>query len=303
LLRETVEQWTGIPVSVGIAPTKTLSKVANRLAKKDKKGTGCILVIQSEEEIAQALKATAIEDVWGVGRRYADKLRSFGIQTAWDLRNLPEGWARQHMGGVVGVRLIKELNGEPCIHMKPALETKKMIATTRMFGRDVTELKELREAVATYTARAAEKLRRQLGAASFLQVFVVVNEYTPARQYNPRTYGLHCILPEATSITPELIRYALPLVDQLYRPGYKYKKAGVLLAGIVPDATVQASLFQEHVKPEDRKLMAQIDNINFSMRDGMVQYASQGLARNWKMRQEKRSPRYSSRWEEMRVIG
>jgi DNA polymerase V len=300
-LRETVEAWTGIKVSVGVAPTKVLAKAANRLSKKDKEGTGCVMVLDTEDKIRQALQQTSVNDIWGVGYRYAQKLHEWwGIDNAWQLRNMNEAWAHKHLGGVVGTRLIKELRGEPCIEMKDPLETKKMIATTRMFGRPVTELKDLKEAVATYTARAAEKLRRQYSAARFINVFVVTNDYVNGRyEYNPQSRHNSVTLPFATSVTGRLIEQAVPLVEQLYRKGYKYLKAGVMLGGIVPDESVQGNLFVAPQQNKERLLMDAMDNINFSMRDDVLKYAASGLARNWKMRQELRSGRYTTRWDEL----
>ena len=141
-IKNTVEQWTGIKVSVGVAPSKVLSKAANRLSKKNKIATNGVMVLDTEEKIREALLKTTVGDIWGVGSRYAYKLKEqYGIYDAWQLRNMPVEWARKNLGGVVGERLIKELNGMPCIEMKDPLETKKMIATTRMFSKPVTELK------------------------------------------------------------------------------------------------------------------------------------------------------------------
>jgi DNA polymerase V len=298
-IRETVERWTGIKVSVGIAPSKVLAKAANRLSKKDKEGTRCVLVTDTPEAIHEALERTPVSDIWGVGSRYALKLQHFGISNGWQLRNLPEEWARKHLGGVVGVRLIRELNGHPCIPLKDPLEVKKMIATTRMFGRPVFELADLKEAIATYVSRAAEKLRRQDCAAGLLDVFVVTNGHrSQSYEYNPQSVHRHVILPEATASTQQLIAQAMPLIEQLYRPGLKYLKAGVVLGQIVPDQSIQGNLFSNGT-PQQRALMQAIDNINFSQRDDVVKYAAAGLKRNWKMRQEMRSKRYTTRWNEL----
>jgi len=304
-IKNTVEMWTGIKVSIGVAPTKVLSKVANRLAKKHKEATNCVLVLDTPNKLKKALEQTPIGDVWGVGGRYAYKLLNHhGISNAWQLQQMPEAWAKQHLGGVVGVRLIRELNGEPCIEMKDPLEKKKMIATTRMFGIPVFDLQPLKEAVATYTARAAEKLRRQYSAASYIDVFVVTNERKEqAYTYNPQSNHRYVSLPNPTAITGELIKYAVPLVEQLYRKGPKYLKAGVILGGIVPDSSLQGNLFVPPQSNKQRLLMSAIDNINFSMRDDLLKYATSGTTRNWKMRQEMRSKRYTTRWDELYEIG
>lgn len=299
-LKEQTEQWTGIKVSVGVAPTKVLSKVANRLSKKNKEATNCMMILDTAKKIQEALQRTPVGDVWGVGGRSSYKLKEFyNIQNAWQLSKMNEEWARKNLGGVVAVRLIKELNGTACIEMKDPLETKKMIATTRMFGKPVYELNDLKEAVATYTSRAAEKLRRQFSAAGLINVFVVTNEQNGKDYaYKPETKHTNIRLPLATSNTQELIHYAMPLVEQLYVDGPKYLKAGVLLGHIVPDNSIQGNLFVPE-ENQQRLLMDAIDNINFSMRDDVVKYAATGLKRNWKMRQELRSKRYTTRWDEL----
>jgi len=300
-IRQTVEQWTGIYVSVGVAPTKVLSKVANRLSKKNKKETNCVLVLDSEEKIKEALLNTDVTEIWGVGYRYAVKLKEmFRINNAWQLSRMSTEWARKNLGGIVGVRLIKELNGEPCVQMKDPLKTKKMIATTRMFGIPVYDIDPLKEAVATYTSRAAEKLRRQYSAAAFISVFVVTNEQKPGYYtYSPQTSSTYIQLPKPTAYTNELIKCAVPLVDKIYKPGLKYLKAGVILSGLVPDTSIQGNLFLSDMKNNERRVMDMLDNINFSQRDDVLKFAASGTKRNWKMRQEMRSPRYTTRWNEL----
>jgi DNA polymerase V len=299
-IRRTIEKWTGIEVSVGIAPTKTLAKLANGIAKNYKRQTDCIAVLDSNEKLTKALKMTPVGSLWGVGRRSARKLHDLGIHTGWDLRQMPEEWVRKNLGGVVGVRLIKELKGEEAI-MMDKYEDKKMIATTRMFGNAVTSLSDIKEAVATYTARAAEKLRRQNSAAGIINVFVVTNEKQEeggARFQHGPTYSRHIVLSYPSSLTHELIKPAVSLAEQLYQEGKKYKKAGVLLSHIVPDDSIQGNLFEKQ-ESMGRVLMEQIDNINFSMRNDVVKFASSGTTRDWKMRKDFQSPRYTTRWEEL----
>lgn len=300
-IRHTVEQWTGIKVSIGVAPTKVLAKLANRLSKKDKKKTGCVMVLDTEEKILEALQRTAVGDIWGVGRQYAEKLKQFwSIYDALQLRNVSEEFAHTHLGGVIGVRLVKELRGETAREMEEELVTKKMIATTRMFGSPVSDINDIREAVATYTSRAAEKLRRQHSAASIVSVFVVKKGQDHLLGFGRTgTTSAYTLLPAATSFTHELIKPAVALVDQLYEEGAKYKKAGVMLSGLIPDNSIQGNLFLPESKNCGRRLMDMIDNINFSQRDDVLKFASSGTTRNWKMRQELRSDRYTTRWEEL----
>ncbi len=300
-MRETVEQWTGIKVSIGVAPSKVLAKVANRLAKKNKEKTGCVVVLDTEEKTRKALSLTPVEDVWGVGRRYARKLKEdWFIDDALQLSKMSEEFGRIFLGGVVGVRLIRELNGKASKEMQDELVTKKMIATTRMFGSPVSDINDIKEAVATYTSRAAEKLRRQYSAANIISVFVVSKEENHNVTFNRGvTHSRYTTLSVPTSFTNELIKPAVALVDQLYKRGTLYKKAGVMLSGLVPDASIQGNLFVPETKNNGRLLMDMIDNINFSQRDDVLKFASSGTTRDWKMRQELRSPRYTTRWEEL----
>ena len=302
-IKATVEQWTGISVSIGIAPTKTLAKLANRLAKKNKKASGCVKVLLTEEQQRVALQETRVDDLWGVGRAYAVKLINWGITSAWELRNMPEEWAHRNMGGVTGLRLIRELRGTQSIMMEEELVDKKMIATTRMFGRPVTDVRELKEAVATYISRAAEKLRRQQSAAKVVGVFIVSREQDHLANFQRgATIHSYATLDNATSQTQELIKPAIRLVEQLFENGKVYKKAGVMLSGLVPDSSLQGNLFVPPSQNQHRFLMHTIDNINFSMRDDTVKFGSSGMSKNWKMRQERRSDRYSTRWEDLKGV-
>ncbi len=300
-IRETVEQWTGVAVSVGVAPTKTLSKVANHIAKVDKKATNCVTVLKTQEAIQYALANTPVKEIWGVGWQYAKKLEAFGIYDAYQLTQMPEEWGRKNLGGVVGFRLIKELKGEPYIRMNEELIEKKMIATTRMFGAAVKDKQSIKEAVATYTSRAAEKLRRQHCAASAITAFVVPKMPRDANGYfeHGPMISDSMMLSHSTSVTSELIKAAMKIVDHIYEEGKLYKKAGVMLSGLVEDTSVQGNVFVPHTQNNNRMLMSMMDNINFSMRDDILKFAASGLTRNWKMRQELRSPRYTSRWDEL----
>lgn len=299
-LRKTVEQWTGVSVSVGIAPTKSLAKIANHLAKKDKAATNCIYILDTPNLIKKVLKTMSVNELWGVGRAYAQKLEKWGITNAWQLSMMTEEWAHAHLGGVVGIRLIKELKGIPCLEMDKERATKKMIATTRMFGRNVTKLSDIQEAVSTYTSRAAEKLRRQNSVAWRIHVFMVAKEESNSVNFSHgATISAHTVLAVPTSVTDELIILALKMVTKLYEPGRIYKKAGVLLNSLVPETCIQSNFFQAPASAKKRSLMKALDNINCSMRDDKVKFASSGINTDWKMRREFRSPRYTCRWNEL----
>lgn len=301
-IKNTVELWTGISVSIGVAPTKTLAKLANRFGKQHAKRKG-VVVLDTPEKVITALQRTAVKDIWGVGNCKALKLEEMGVSDAWQLKQMPEEWMRKNLGGIVGVRLLKELRGEPCIALDKQRDKKKMITTTRMFGCDVREIKDVKEAVATYVSRAAEKLRRQQSAAKVLTVFVVPKEEGDRIKYrHGPTQTAYTILPAATSATNDLIKPAMHLVEQLFKSGKTYKKAGIILSELEPDKSIQANLYVPAAKNETRYLMDMIDNMNFSMRDDIIKFGSAGTVKNWKMRQELRSARYTTRWNELHVV-
>lgn len=303
-IRDQVEQWTGIRVSIGVGPTKTLAKLANRLAKKNKVATNCVMVLSTESEIEEALRRTAVADLWGIGRRYGKQLRErWGIYDGWQLANVSETFATKYLGGVVGTRLVRELKGIPSREMEDERTQKKMIATTRMFGRKVYELQEIREAIATYTARAAEKLRRQFSAAGYLSVFII--SHAPGQRHG-MAYDNHCTLDKPSADSSVLIHAALELVNAIFKPGLVYKKAGVVLGDIVPESARQGSLFDSNSSNDNLPLMLAIDNINFScppahqpQHDSILRFAASGTNRGWKMKQEFRSPRYTTKWREI----
>ena len=302
-MKQTVELWTGIKVSIGVAPTKVLSKVANRLAKKNKFATNCILVLDTPLKIEEALKKTKVDAIWGIGGQYANKLKEKSILTAYDLSKKDLFWAMKNLGGVVGERLLRELKGEKSKTLQKPLIEKKMIATTRMFGSPVSDIKSIKEAIATYTSRAAEKLRRQHGAAKTISVFVIPKEpNNNGRFRHGPSIGSYFTLPKATSLTNELIKPAMLLVDKLFENGRIYKKGGVILGGIVADSSIQGNLFVAPSTNCQRLLMNMIDNVNFSMRDDVLKFATTGTVRNWKMQKNFHSPRYTTRWSELKEV-
>jgi DNA polymerase V len=302
-LKERIGQWTGIPVSIGVASTKTLAKIANRLAKENKEKSRCMLILDTPGKVDAALKRTPVNEIWGVGKQYATKLEKLELKTAFELKHMPEEWARQHLGGVVGVRLIKELKGIHAIGLDEQLSTKKMVSCTRRFGRPLTDLTQMKEAIAMYVSRAAEKLRRQQSAAAHMTVFVIEKVLDKGDIYKPNgPIRRECILPVATSITTELIKPATALLEKLYKPGVVYEKAGVIFGKLVPDASLQGNFFATSPSGEHRILMSKVDNINFSMRNELVKVASSGVARPWKMKQEMLSKKYTTRWTELREV-
>ncbi len=302
-IKNTVEEWTGIKVSVGIAATKVLAKVANKLAKKNKTLTQCVMVLNTKEKITEALKKTYIDDVWGVGFSYATKLKKHNINNAYDLSLKSIEWGKQNLGGVTGARLIRELKGISSIQMKDELIEKKIIMTTRMFGEEIDDLKSIKEAIATYTSRAAEKLRRQNCAAKVIGIFIVLKQQSDTKNFNNlASVNTYTKLPVATSLTHQLIKPALIMAERLFEEGKVYKKAGVMLSDIVPDTSIQGNLFLFDNCNRAKILMDMMDNINFSQRDDILKFAASGTTRNWKMQQHFRSPKYTSRWDDFCLV-
>lgn len=288
---------TGIPVSLGIAPTKTLAKLANRFAKKYKDYNG-VCVIDTDEKREKALKLTAIGDVWGIGRQYAKKLEYYSIRTAWDFTQRSKSWVR-HTMGVVGERTWLELKGTPCIEMDKTT-TKKSICTSRSFGERLTELSPISEAVSNFAASCAEKLRKQHSLASVIMVFI---------QTNPNATNLpqHCKqvvlqLPVPTNDTSELIRFALRGLKTIFAEGYQFKKAGVIVSELVPERPLQGDLFDTRNRDKFNKVMTVMDSLNASYGKQKVKIAAQGFDRKWKLKNERLSPCYSTRLEDVLEI-
>lgn len=287
----TVSKGTGIPVSMGIAPTKTLAKVANKFAKKYKGYKG-VCIIDTEEKRIEALKRTEIGDVWGIGHRYTKRLALYGVSTAYDFAQMPKAWVRQQMT-VVGERTWKELNGEPCIDLELVTPDKKQICTSRAFGEAISEIEGLEEAVSSYASICAGKLRKQRSCAQALMVFIHTNNF---REDLPQ-YFQNCVvkLPVPTNNTPEIVHYALIALRNIYRKGYFFKKAGVIIIDIVPDSAIQQNLFDNVDRERQKKLMKVVDRLNSGFNRNNLTLAVQGGRRKWKLKQELLSPCYTTR--------
>jgi DNA polymerase V len=296
-IRATIHQWTGIPVSIGIASTKTLAKLANRLAKRSPEAQG-VVALTSLSLIEATLAQTPVEDLWGIGPGYTKRLKANEIRTALQLRNAKDRWIRQQLG-VVGQRIVWELRGISCLPLALCPPPKQSLMVSRSFGRSITTLIEMREAVATYTSRAAEKVRQHHMAAGVVTVFLMTNRFADEPQYSN---SVTIPLPVATQDTAELIRYALRGIEQIFREGYRYQKAGVILTALVPAHQVQPHLFDRHDRERVQKLMTAIDTINKEWGSGTIRYAAVGLKPRWIMRCARRSPRYTTRWNELVVV-
>ena len=287
----TVTKGTGIPVSIGIAKTKTLAKVANKFAKKYRGYKGAC-IIDTEKKRIEALKRTEIGDVWGIGHRHAKRLEKYNIHNAYEFSQMPKAWVRQQMT-VVGERTWKELNGESCIDLELVVPNKKQICTSRAFGQTVTDIIGLEEAVSSYASICAEKLRKQKSCAQSLMVFIHTNNF---REDLPQ-YFQNCILklPVPTSNTPEIVHYALIALRNIYRKGYSFKKAGVIIMDIVPDWAIQQNMFDTVDREKQKKLMEVVDRLNSGFTRNNISLAIQSGQRKWKLKQEMISPSYTTK--------
>ncbi len=297
-IQKTTLKNVGIPVSVGVGPTKVLAKVANHIAKKVSEKQG-ICVLNTQDKIQEALMKLEIESVWGIGQQYANLLKSVNVKTAWDFTQMCDDWVRKRMT-VVGLRVKKELEGISCLEMELVPQAKKMICTSRSFGESQTELEPIQEAVATFAARCASKLRKQRSCAGRLMVFIHTNGFKPDEPQYEKKFV--CKLPVETNSTMEITRYALAALNAIYIKGYRYKKAGVVLFDIVPETSIQGSLFDNVNRPKHDQIMKTLDQINSKYGRDTLKLAVQGSGKKWGLRQEKLSPCYTTRWEDILTI-
>jgi DNA polymerase V len=293
-IKDTVNKNVGIPVSIGFAPTKALCKVANRIAKKFPIKTNGSYVIDTEEKRIKALKWLAIDDVWGIGRKIATKLKGIGVHTAFDFTQLHDEYVRCNFS-VVGLRLKHELEGMPRLDLEE-VANKKSIATTRSFKKDITDINELRERISTYAVLCAEKLRAQKSDCNLLTVFILTNRFDKSK---PQYYkSITITLPYASSSSITLSKYATQALLAIYKKGYHFKKGGVIINGLTSQNSKQVNLFANE-NPKHRNLMKAIDTINNNLGVSKIKLGSQDLGRTWKMRQERLSKRYTTNWNEL----
>jgi DNA polymerase V len=297
LMKERVETLTGIPVSVGLGETKTLAKAANKLAKKWA-GAGGVVNLAGSPGVDEALDQVPIGDVWGVGWAYEEFFKGMGVTTALGFKRAPPHLVRKRMG-VVGRRILMELNGVPCLPLELVPPPKKMIGSSKGFGFLVEDKRYLKEAMAFFITRTAEKAREQKQAVAAMLMWLATDPYKEGEpQYeNSTTY----ILPEPTNYTPHLVRIGDRGMDQLYRPGFKYKRVGVLYTELVPESAVQQNLFWRANIPKQRALMEAVDRVNERMGRGTLRLAAEGFGHVWGTRFAFRSPRYTTRWEELPI--
>lgn len=291
-IASTVKRYTGIPVSIGIAPTKTLAKIASKLCKQYPKLNGCCFM-HRPQDIEKVLRKFPIEDVWGVGRRYAKMLKANGVDTAWDFTQLTPEWVRKRMS-VVGLRMWKELRGEACIGFEQAPADKKQIATTRTFAHDIDEFGELHQSVAQYAVACAEKLRQQNSVCGEIVVFILTNRH---KDNIPQHYESRLVkLSVPTDSTLELTKYASGMLRQIYRKGYAYKRAGVILSDISSKKGTQRDMFDTTDRDKHDRLMKTVDGLNASFGRHKIVPAAAGM-KFFKMNREHLSKKFTTDWE------
>ncbi|MCH2145468.1 MAG: Y-family DNA polymerase [Phycisphaerales bacterium] len=294
--RATVRRWTGIPVSVGLGPTRTLAKLANRIAKRSPDADGVCTFPTDETHRTRVLESVAIEDVWGIGRRWAKRLHRIGIHTALDMSRAPATEIRRNFN-IVAMHTALELRGVPCGELETDPPLRQTLVRSRSFGSMVSEWDDLSEAIASHAIRAAEKLRHENARAGHLTVFIHTNRF---RDELPQYSGSGgCELLPPTSTTPVILARALAIGRRLWRAGFQYKKAGVMLSEITRGPT-QGGLFEQRDERRDDRLMNTMDRINLKMGSGTLRPAASSFTpRRWTMNQDHRSPRFTTRWDEL----
>ena len=299
-IKEKIKATTGLPVCVGMGESKTLAKLANYLAKKHPQFSGvCDISTMPKEELYQWMAETPVGEVWGVGRQIAKRLQAIKIQTVFDLLQASPQLIRQQFG-VVMERLCYELRGVSCLQLEEVAPAKQQIVSSRSFGQLVTSLTALTESVATHTARGAEKLRSQHSVTGALTIFIQTN---PFKQNEPQHHqSISVPLSDPTDNTLTLTTAAIAGLKQIYQSGFRYKKAGVIFSLLADKPTVQQSLFDDiEVKGKSAGLMKALDSINSRFGNAVIRSAATGTTQAWQMRSDKRSPNYTTRWDELPV--
>jgi len=299
-MREKIMRWTGIPVCVGIGPTKTLAKLANFIAKKHPRSQGVFNYnALTEAQKVKLLSGIAVDEVWGVGRRLAPRLAKYGIETVQELRDAHAPTLRAEFGVMVE-KIQRELQEVACVDVEEVTPPRKQIVASRSFGNPVQDVASLKAAVALFVENACGKLRSQQSHASMLQVFLRTNRFrADLPQYHPST-AVPMVTPTDSSLV--INRWAGILIDQIWRPEYAYKKAGVMLSEITPNTQRQNDLFAEPEQAEDSKLMAVLDRVNQRYGRGVLRISSQDAGEEWGMRQERKSPAYTTCWDDIPVV-
>ena len=299
-MREKIMRWTGIPVCVGIGPTKTLAKLANFIAKRHPRSKGVFNYnVLTDAQKAKLLSGIPVDEVWGVGRRLAPRLAEYGIDTVQQLKEAHAPTLRAEFGVVVE-KIQRELQEVACVGMEEVTPARQQIIASRSFGSPVRDVASLKAAVALFVENACAKLRAQQSYAAMLQVFLRTNKFRPELpQYHP-SMAVPLVTPTDSSLL--INRWASHLVDQIWRPEYVYKKAGIMLSEITPNSKRQEDLFAEAEPAGESKLMSVLDRVNQRFGRGVIRISSQDAGEDWSMRQERKSPAYTTSWQEIPLV-
>lgn len=285
-----VTQGTGVPVSLGIAPIKTLAKVANKFAKKYSGYKG-VCVIDSQEKRIKALQKTEVGEVWGIGRRYEKRLTAMGVTTAYDFACLPGEWVRKQMT-VAGETIWREFNGEKCIGMELAVPPKKQILSSKSFGKDIYDLPTIEQAVAEFAMVCGRKLRAQGSCAAAISVFLLSNPHKKRLGEHHAAFEME--LPVPTDSSLELVKYSRLICRAIYKQGFSFKKAGVCINKIISRHAVQHNLFYPLDNEKHDRVMAVLDSLNARYGRGTLKSAAQGTMREWRLNRQRLSPLYTT---------
>jgi len=302
LIKNKIYKWTGIPVSVGIAYTKGLAKIALKIVKKDPQYKGVLDFTKfNREEADNLLQEIDVIDIWGIGPAHSKKLKTYGINTVKDFKYANTNWIKKNLT-VMGERCALELNGIPCFELEEFPAPQKGICSSRSFGYPVVKKDDMEEAVASYTAIASEKLRSQKSYANIIIVFIKTNRFKKEPQYANAAYVK---MIEPTSSTIDLTKYALIGLEKVFKKGYRYKKCGVILEGIQPSDRIQLNMFNFYnhkQKQKENKLMLYIDSINKQWGRGIIKLASEGTKKTWSMKRYRLSKRFTTEISEILEI-
>ncbi|WP_159950074.1 Y-family DNA polymerase [Polaribacter septentrionalilitoris] len=297
-IRSRILKWTGIPTCVGIAPTKALSKVANKIARSNLKQSKGICVINSDENRIKALKWTKIGKVWGIGNRLEKRLQAKGIVTAYDFTQVSSDWVLKNFS-IVEWRLQKDLQGISKIPLEDAVSSKKMIATTRSFENTYGDIDNIKERISTFATSCARKLREQKSSCHVITVFLRSNRFSKHQPYEKENKTVILSFPTDSSLT--IAKAATEAVKTIFKKGVQYKKAGVIVSGLVPNDNYQLNLFL-HENPKHKPLMAAIDKLNGKFKSDKLKLGNQDLQRTWKMKQERLSPKFTTNINEVITV-
>ena len=296
-LKRELYQQIGIPMSVGVGSTKTLAKAANHLAK-NRPGYEGVCYMPPDPVQDDILDTMPVKNLWGIGRKWAKKLDYHGIETVKDLKHTRDSWAKKYLN-VVGLRIIHELRGTPCLMLEEVAQKRKHSICTQSFGRTIVSLAEMKEAVSTFASTATERIRRNKQTASLLHVFISTNRHSKGPQVN-LSYDMS--FSEPTSSGTVVSKAALKCLELIFQQGYKYSKAGVILSGLESDHASQVDLFSSRDKDKDEALMVAFDQINLQYGRGAVKLGSEGLKKDWVMKREFKSPNYTTQLSQLKEV-